>query len=580
MDNIQPNTVKLRKSDKSITTLIGRGMFSILTLASVLTVVSLVALTLSLSDASSVNKAGSLRMYSYRIAYQLSNDYTQEQLQESVAQVDQTIADIANNIIDNWDVTEELKYDFNKIESGWHRYRAILLGSDPEQFLTKVEDFVVHLDELVNDFQYHSEFKVKVITLVKGFGIGLIFAVAMITMRLMREQMTKPLRKIFNAATQIRCGNFDVSFDMKHKNEISELANTVAYMAADLDKLYLHLEEQVNIKTQELQKANDRIEFLYKTSQALHVTTLEPSVLEGTLKHLCELNKLSYYELVLISDESEPIHLQFGARKDREINSFELRLGEHDFGNLKLLQEECQQLKSKELQYIESYCQIISRSQYYSQSSLQMQRNLLMEERAVIARELHDSLAQALSYLKIQVTLLKRQLKDQPIPDSVNTIVDEIDTNLKLSYTQLRELLNTFRLTLEDANIAEAIRIMLAQLRTRTQSQILLNYELNEHIFSPNEHIHILQIIREAVLNSIKHANSTKIKVDCCINKNGTIEVSISDDGDGIPADPTKANHYGLNIMDERASKLGAKLRISNNVDKGTLVLLTFDRGN
>ena len=59
-------------SHQSIIILIGRGMFSILALASMLTFISLVALSLSLSDASSINKAGALRMQSYQIAYNLS----------------------------------------------------------------------------------------------------------------------------------------------------------------------------------------------------------------------------------------------------------------------------------------------------------------------------------------------------------------------------------------------------------------------------------------------------------------------------------------------------------------------------
>ncbi|OXE31116.1 nitrate/nitrite two-component system sensor histidine kinase NarQ, partial [Vibrio parahaemolyticus] len=63
---------------------------------------------------------------------------------------------------------------------------------------------------------------------------------------------------------------------------------------------------------------------------------------------------------------------------------------------------------------IDNFVQILSRAVYYNRAQRQAEQILLMEERATIARELHDSLAQALSYLKIQVALLKRSVKNLP----------------------------------------------------------------------------------------------------------------------------------------------------------------------
>jgi two-component system nitrate/nitrite sensor histidine kinase NarQ len=561
-------------SHKSIITLIGRGMFSILALASILTFISLVALSLSLSDASSINKAGALRMQSYQIAYNLSR-HNGQQHKENVAQLNRSIEHITENIVDNWDITSALKDEFHGVELLWDKQLKILNGDNPEEFLDNIDSFVIEVDTFVQNLQLHSEYKVKVITLIKGLGIGLIFAVAIITIRLMQLQMLKPLQQVFAASNQIRKGQFDVSFDLVYNNEIGALASNITYMANDLKQLYTELELQVDAKTEQLKQANDKVDFLYNASQTLHVINLNAEILEQSLQLLATLNGLSFYQLELTGSEVETIHLKSGLTYDAETIDFNLEFEGQAFGTLTVLKNELE-----DPQHIRNYCLIVSRAQQRLQGNLEAQRSLLMEERAVIARELHDSLAQALSYIKIQVTLLKRHLKKQDITTATHDIVEEIDSNLKLSYTQLRELLNTFRLTLDDANISEAISIMLAQLRQRTNIKIHFNYALDAHIFTPNQHIHILQIIREAVLNSIKHANSNEIMVDCGTNKNGTIEVSISDDGGGIPANPTKSNHYGLTIMDERASKLGAKLEIKNNNPKGTLVLLTFDREN
>jgi two-component system nitrate/nitrite sensor histidine kinase NarQ len=562
-------------SHQSIIILIGRGMFSILALASLLTFISLVALSLSLSDAASINKAGALRMQSYQIAYNLSIAETEVKRQVHIDIFNQSLAHIKNNIVDNWDITTKLKQEFMAVETDWQIQSDILHSDNPSLFLSNVDEFVLKIDTFVQNLQNHSEYKVKIITLIKGLGIGLIFAVCIITIRLMQVQVLKPLQQIFTASNKIRRGEFDVSFDFVYENEIGSLASNISHMANDLNQLYSNLEQQVDAKTKQLKEAKDKINFLYTTSQKLHVTHLNADMLEQTLQSVSALNGLSFYKLVLTGSEVETIYLSAGSDHGEQTIDLRLELEEQSFGTLTVLQRE-----ATDQDHLSSYCRIISRAQHRSQSNLEAQRSLLMEERAVIARELHDSLAQALSYLKIQVALLKRHLKNQEISVTTNEIVEEIDTNLKLSYTQLRELLNTFRLTLDDANLSEAISIMLAQLRQRTPTKIHLSYELEEHLFKPNQHIHILQIIREAVLNSIKHADSDEIIIDCGTNKNGTIEVSISDNGNGIPANPVKSNHYGLSIMGERASKLGAKLEIKNNITNGTLVLLTFDREN
>ena len=85
-----------------------------------------------------------------------------------------------------------------------------------------------------------------------------------------------------------------------------------------------------------------------------------------------------------------------------------------------------------------------------------------------------------------------------------------------------------------------------------------------------------MQLIREAVLNAIKHANAQVIDVSCETLASGNIEVQISDDGVGIGLASSAINHYGLSIMNERASKLHGLLTINEQQPQGTCVHLTF----
>ncbi|MDW3150211.1 histidine kinase, partial [Vibrio sp. 2132-1] len=126
---------------------------------------------------------------------------------------------------------------------------------------------------------------------------------------------------------------------------------------------------------------------------------------------------------------------------------------------------------------IDNFVQILSRAVYYNRAQRQAEQILLMEERATIARELHDSLAQALSYLKIQVALLKRSVKNLPDEKAIaqaNQVIAELDTGLSAAYTQLRELLTTFRLTIKEGSFGQALQDMVETLNEQTTAEITL----------------------------------------------------------------------------------------------------------
>ena len=111
---------------------------------------------------------------------------------------------------------------------------------------------------------------------------------------------------------------------------------------------------------------------------------------------------------------------------------------------------------------------MLGRGLYFNQAQKHFQQLLLMEERATIARELHDSLAQVLSYLRIQLTLLKRSIPQDN--DTAQSIMADFSCALNDAYQQLRELLTTFRLTLQQADLPSALREMLDTLQNQTST--------------------------------------------------------------------------------------------------------------
>ncbi|MCK4706991.1 MAG: histidine kinase, partial [Gammaproteobacteria bacterium] len=97
---------------------------------------------------------------------------------------------------------------------------------------------------------------------------------------------------------------------------------------------------------------------------------------------------------------------------------------------------------------------------------------------------------------------------------------------------------------------------------------------------TPNEEIHILHLIREALSNIVQHANATSSVVNIQYTATGNIEITITDNGKGIETGLSKTHHYGLNIMKERAKTLDGELKIINNPEGGTQVRLLFTPTN
>jgi two-component system, NarL family, nitrate/nitrite sensor histidine kinase NarX len=87
---------------------------------------------------------------------------------------------------------------------------------------------------------------------------------------------------------------------------------------------------------------------------------------------------------------------------------------------------------------------------------------------------------------------------------------------------------------------------------------------------TPNEEIHVLQIIREASQNAMHHSKGDALLIQLKQNSDKKTALTTEDNGVGMPESPEKLNHYGLAIMDERGQHLGGELKIQN-IAKGDL---------
>ena len=385
-----------------------------------------------------------------------------------------------------------------------------------------------------------------------------------------KRHIVKPIKTLEDNVASLSKHDFDVKYP-KYSNEMGTLSDGMRSMSSELEQLIKVMQHKVFEKTKELEKANETIQFLYKISQQLSTVELTTPIIVDALNALGKQAKLS--QLCLQYVNGTQINSQYGsATLHKEKKRIPIIINGKPFGYLNYVMSE--EATATSASVITSFSSLLARALYQEEYSLQEQKFLLMEERGVIARELHDSIAQALSFLKIQCAVLHRQIESKNNEKEAKESVNNIQEAVSDAYIQLRSLLSTFRLNISVSDFKEAVLVLISQLQKQTTIKIKLgNFESNFQTHA-NQHIHLLQIIREAATNAIKHAKCNTITINC-VQVDDKVSISIADDGIGISETPGKVNHYGLEIMNQRASELNAKLTIKN-LSVGTEVKLTF----
>ncbi len=218
-------------------------------------------------------------------------------------------------------------------------------------------------------------------------------------------------------------------------------------------------------------------------------------------------------------------------------------------------------------------------------SSVQLARQKLRhaqyEERAVIARELHDSLAQSLSYLKIQTSRLQNILTSSNIQVcdkamETDAMMQDLRSNLNIAYRHLRELISTFRLTMGGKNFTQALTDSVDEFAQRSTIAFDVDNRLPANILTVAEETQLLHIIRESLSNVVRHSQAKRSLVSIHYNDSGQIVTSIEDDGIGLANISDTEKHFGIVIMQERAHSIGGNISLSNTVDGGTSLKITF----
>jgi two-component system nitrate/nitrite sensor histidine kinase NarX len=203
----------------------------------------------------------------------------------------------------------------------------------------------------------------------------------------------------------------------------------------------------------------------------------------------------------------------------------------------------------------------------------------IMEERNSLANELHDSLAQTLASLRLQVNLFEESLVQTPIPDKARVDLDRLRGGLDEAHRELRSLLANFRAPMDRRGLVPALERITAAFRQATGLKVLFQNNLRAFELPAAAELQVTRITQEALANIRKHARAHTVRVLLTAKIEGDQVLLIEDDGVGFQLPEPEGQtgeHIGLSIMRERARRMGAELRIESEPEEGTRVELHF----
>jgi signal transduction histidine kinase len=190
------------------------------------------------------------------------------------------------------------------------------------------------------------------------------------------------------------------------------------------------------------------------------------------------------------------------------------------------------------------------------------------DERAHLARELHDELGALLTAAKLDVARIRRMTKTAPdIDERLKHMSALLDQGIALKRRIIEDLRPS---ALSNLGLIPALEILTQEFAQRSGLQ--LNLDLAESPADDADRLALYRLVQEALTNVSRHAKAKTVRVTLG-EADGWLQLQIRDDGQGFNPDAVGAGHHGLLGMRYRIENLGGTLQLLSAPGRGTLVL-------
>ncbi|MDM4767318.1 type IV pili methyl-accepting chemotaxis transducer N-terminal domain-containing protein [Pelomonas sp. SE-A7] len=519
--------------------------------------------------------------------------------------------------------TDECRERLAEVERQWPRLRGALELSTPSSELRRQADgFVASIDGLVGAIEHTIAARTAVLGGLCFGLVVLVVAASVIFVSGTYVWIIQPLQRLRDGLQRMAAGQFGARVDEGASvEEFGRLASGFNQMAQALQQAYEGLEGKVKDKTAHLARQNERLQALYDVAQMGNQpdASLE-SLAQSFAVKLARIARADASAVRIAAQEGErwlllgqhclpqamidaerclrqgdcacgftapadgprviPIQAAGQPRLGhceaagyQTVISITMRAGARLIGEVELFHYGAHGLGEDERQLLDALVGQFAVQVDNIRLAARDREMAVSEERNLLAQELHDSIAQVLAFLKIQVQLLRGAMI-RGSEQEVQASLEEIDTGVRECYANVRELLVHFRTRPGHEDIEHALRTTLAKFERQSGLSTQLSMGEAGLPLPPDQQVQVLHIVQEALSNVRKHAEADHVRLRVESSPRWLFEVQDNGRGFALSEAEAATTHVGLQIMRERADRIGASLSIETPPEGGTRVSL------
>ena len=527
----------------------------------------------------------------------------------------------------------EIHGEFNRIVRAWHhalRPAAVALlreAAGPSHalgaFQRDADDFVAQVDALVRLIEHDSEQRMFWLRGSQLVLLGMAICGTVSIIYLMFMLIIAPVTRLREGMLRMTERDFGVRLAVESGDEFGQLARGFNQMADRLQALYDNLEQGVRSKTIELEDQNRELALLYDIAAYLQLPQQVEPLCEGFMQRIrgyfvadggtvrvldasrgnvhmvvhqglsaslveaerclkvgeCLCGEAVVKKITMVHDmrQIDSAHLLQCHREGyATVSVFHIHAHQQHLGFFNLHFRKPKVFEQRDTALLETLGQLLGVALENLRLAAREREMAISEERNLVAQGLHDSIAQSLNYLNLQVQMLDDSVRRDRF-DEVVGLVPALRLGVQESYEDVRELLLNFRSRLMEDDLIGSLRVTVEKFRRQTGIAAELAADVDGAPFPREQQLQLLFIVQEALSNIRKHALASR--VDIRLEDRHDFKLTIQDNGIGF--DPATLqekgeSHVGIHIMRERAQRIDALFEVDSVPGRGTTVTLNL----
>jgi signal transduction histidine kinase len=405
-----------------------------------------------------------------------------------------------------------------------------------------------------------------------------------------RTLLTEPIAQLVRGTRELASGNLGVTLPVTASSELGLLAENFNQMSLALAEAREMLEQRVSERTSDLQAL---LELSNSTALSLELLPLLAEILER-LSAAVGAHSAVVYEVtpdgapaeVASRGErrtagSEAAAEALALRKpqsrsgDGALLGLPLVVRDTVVGALQLEHPSPEHFNDDRVRLATAFANQVAVALENTHLYEQALEKAAYDERQHLARELHDSVSQALYAILLGTHTAQRQLERAPAKAS--DALTYVESLAQAGIAEMRALIFELRPeSLEEEGLVGVLRKQLDAMERRHGLEISLRLPEEPELPFASKQV-LFRVAQEALHNIVKHAGASKVRLEL-VPEGGRLRLTVSDDGVGFEPDGDNGapGHLGLTSMRERLAVVAGSLQIHSNPGAGTTVTATL----